>query len=103
MPTETAFTQQELLNVRKAKLICRAIDHKLRQNILNYIHKKGEATVTEIFIAQRLEQSVCSQHLAILRKAGVVKTNRQGKEIRYSIHLSNVQKYNDILKNISGS
>jgi DNA-binding transcriptional ArsR family regulator len=34
----------------------------------------------------RLEQSVASQHLAILRRAGVVDTNRQGKFIYYTLN-----------------
>jgi DNA-binding transcriptional ArsR family regulator len=34
----------------------------------------------------RLEQSVASQHLAILRRAGIVKTQRDGKFIYYVIH-----------------
>jgi len=42
-------------------------------------------TVTDIYIKLRLEQSVASQHLAILRKAGVVQTDRQGKYIYYSL------------------
>ena len=33
----------------------------------------------------RLEQSVASQHLAILRRAGVVVTERQGKFIYYTV------------------
>ena len=42
-------------------------------------------TVTDIYIKLRLEQSVASQHLAILRRAGVVATDRQGKFIYYSL------------------
>ncbi|HNA42223.1 MAG TPA: ArsR family transcriptional regulator, partial [Saprospiraceae bacterium] len=42
-------------------------------------------TVTDIYIKLRLEQSVASQHLAILRRAGVVITDRNGKFIYYSI------------------
>lgn len=39
--------------------------------------KKNEAiSVTEIYVKLRLEQSVASQHLAILRRAGVVQTDR---------------------------
>jgi DNA-binding transcriptional ArsR family regulator len=33
----------------------------------------------------RLEQSVASQHLAILRRAGIVATSRDGKFINYSV------------------
>jgi DNA-binding transcriptional ArsR family regulator len=42
-------------------------------------------TVTEIYVKLRLEQSVASQHLAILRKAGFVNTVRDGKFIYYSV------------------
>ena len=42
-------------------------------------------TVTDIYVKLRLEQSVASQHLAILRKAGVVQTERDGKFIFYSL------------------
>jgi DNA-binding transcriptional ArsR family regulator len=71
----------DLLNVKKASLILRAINHKLRQQILKLIDEQGRITVTEIYVKLRLEQSVASQHLAILRKAGFVKTERDGKFI----------------------
>lgn len=92
--TATIFTEQELVNIKKAKGICRAIDHPLRAGILDYIHKKGEANVTEIYIHLRIEQSVASQHLAILRDAKVVSTKRFGKEIKYSINSVSIEKYN---------
>jgi DNA-binding transcriptional ArsR family regulator len=34
----------------------------------------------------RLEQSVASQHLAILRRAGIVITQREGKFIYYAVN-----------------
>ena len=74
----------DVLTLKKAALVLRAINHKLRQQILKLIQQKGEITVTEIYVKLRLEQSVASQHLAILRKAGFVITNRDGKFIYYS-------------------
>lgn len=71
--------------LKKASLILRAINHKLRQQILKLIDENKRMTVTEIYIQLRLEQSVASQHLAILRKAGFVKTDRDGKFIYYSV------------------
>lgn len=76
--------------IHKAHSITRAIKHGLRQRMIEYIIGKGQATVTEIFIAFRLEQSAASQHLAILRKAGIVKTQRSGKNIYYSIEEARV-------------
>jgi DNA-binding transcriptional ArsR family regulator len=48
----------------------------------------------------RLEQSVASQHLAILRRAGIVSTTRDGKFIHYSVNyarLAEVVKFVDEL------
>ncbi|MDB5252698.1 MAG: helix-turn-helix transcriptional regulator, partial [Flaviaesturariibacter sp.] len=66
----------DVLTLKKAALVLRAVNHKLRQQILKLIHQKGKITVTEIYVKLRLEQSVASQHLAILRKAGFVTTIR---------------------------
>jgi DNA-binding transcriptional ArsR family regulator len=76
----------ELLQLKKAALILRSVNHKLRQQILKLIHQNGKMTVTEIYVQLRLEQSVASQHLAILRKAGFVTTIRNGKFIYYSVN-----------------
>ncbi len=84
----------DLLNVKKAALILRAVNHKLRQEILKMIDEHGKVTVTEIYVKLRLEQSVASQHLAILRKAGFVKTIRDGKFIYYSVNVDRMQDLN---------
>lgn len=92
----------DLLQLKKAALVLRAINHKLRQQILKLIHQKERITVTEIYVKLRLEQSVASQHLAILRKAGFVTTERDGKFIYYSVNSQRLQDVNrsaqDLLK-----
>ncbi len=81
----------DVLQLKKAALILRALNHKLRQQILKLIHQKSKITVTEIYMKLRLEQSVASQHLAILRKAGFVKTIRDGKFIYYSVNTARLE------------
>ena len=71
--------------LRKAVLVLRAVNHKLRQRIIDLLDEGDNMTVTDIYIKLRLEQSVASQHLAILRRSGVVITDRQGKFIYYSL------------------
>ena len=88
------FLTIDLLNVKKAALTLRAVNHKLRQQVLKLIDEHQKMTVTEIYVKLRLEQSVASQHLAILRKAGFVKTERDGKFIYYSINTSRLQEMN---------
>ena len=89
-----------LQNVKKAALILRALNHKLRQQILDLIHNEKKITVTEIYVRMRLEQSVASQHLAILRKAGIVETLRDGKFIYYSVNLSRIDDINRIVADL---
>jgi DNA-binding transcriptional ArsR family regulator len=76
----------DILQLKKAALILRAVNHKLRQQVLKLLHQNEKMTVTEIYVKLRLEQSVASQHLAILRKAGFVNTLRDGKFIYYSVN-----------------
>jgi len=87
----------DLLNVKKAALILRAVNHKLRQQILKLIDEQGKITVTEIYVKLRLEQSVASQHLAILRKAGFVNTDREGKFIYYSVNTNRLEELNQFI------
>ena len=86
--------------VLKAAHVLRAINHPLRQKMIQYIHHSGKANVTQIYIKLRLEQSVASQHLAILRKAGFVKTERSGKQIYYSIDYDKLTQVEDLSKQL---
>lgn len=76
----------ELLPLKKAASVLRAVNHNLRQDILKLLHAHGRLSVSEIYQRMNLEQSVASQHLAVLRKAGVVVTEREGKQIFYSVN-----------------
>jgi DNA-binding transcriptional ArsR family regulator len=84
----------DILRVKKAALILRAINHKLRQQILKLIDEHGKLAVTDIYVKLRLEQSVASQHLAILRKGGFVKTYREGKFVYYMIDANRMEELN---------
>jgi DNA-binding transcriptional ArsR family regulator len=100
-PTETTSNLKvDLLNVKKASLVLRAINHKLRQQILKLIDEQGKITVTEIYVKLRLEQSVASQHLSILRKAGFVNTERDGKFIYYTVNTQRIEELNNFVESL---
>ena len=90
----------ELLNLKKAALILRAVNHKLRQQILKLVDEYTRITVTEIYTKLRLEQSVASQHLAVLRKAGFVTTIRDGKFIYYSVNPTRIEELNRFIEEL---
>ena len=70
--------------------ILRALAHPLRMQILEFIDQNDKINVNHIYNTLKLEQSITSQHLRILRMAGIVKTIREGKFIHYSIDYSKV-------------
>ena len=76
---------------KKSATIFRALNNKLRQKILNLIAQEQSINVTDLYVKLRVEQSVASQHLAILRKAGFVINKRDGKTISYSINYPRFQ------------
>lgn len=68
-----------------ASELLRALSHPLRLQILDYIDKSKQVNVNKIYNALKLEQSITSQHLRILRLTGLVTTERDGKMIYYTI------------------
>ena len=96
--------QQDILldynELRKAVLVLRAVNHKLRQRMIDLLEENQRMTVTDLYVKLRLEQSVASQHLAILRKAGVVQTERDGKFIYYSLDKSCIGKISNMVEEL---
>jgi len=92
----------DLNHSKKAAMILRALNHKLRQQILKLIDEQQKMTVTEIYVKLRLEQSVASQHLAILRRAGIVVTVREGKFIFYMGDYHRIEQVNQFVEQLVG-
>lgn len=93
--------QIDLNLVKKSQMTLRALNHKLRQQILSTIEKGGNISVTEIYVKLRIEQSVASQHLAILRRANIVKTRREGKTIWYSVNFDRIKEIETYTKELN--
>lgn len=87
--------------LKKAATILRAINHPLRQRMMEIINTEEEVNVTKLYVELRLEQSVASQHLAILRKDKFVKTYRKGKYIYYEINHERMDRINELIKEIN--
>lgn len=87
--TDTKTTDEfnvEPILLHKAIYTLKAVNHKLRLSMLQQMHRYGSVPVTALYEQMNLEQSVASQHLAILRRHGFVNTRRQGKYIYYSVN-----------------
>ncbi len=66
--------------------VLRVLSHNLRQRIITYIlENNNRVNVNIIYNTLKLQQSVTSQHLRLLRDIGLAITKKEGKKIYYSI------------------
>ncbi len=86
-------------DLKKMLLITRALEHDIRKKMINLLCDQTKMTVTEVYLKMKIEQSVASQHLAILRKADVVSSIRDGKFIYYSLNKSQLEKIASFVSN----
>ncbi len=88
-------------NLKKAIAKLKSLHHKLRISILKLLDDNGKMTVTEIFVKLRIEQSVASQQLAILRSSKAVIAERQGKFIFYKINPEQIHYLNTLAQTLA--
>jgi ArsR family transcriptional regulator, virulence genes transcriptional regulator len=81
----------ESKQLKQASRVFRAINHDLRLSMVRLLAESGKLTVTQIYFKLRIEQSVASQHLAILRDSQLLNFNREGKNIYYSLNEERIQ------------
>ena len=87
--------------LRQAVVLLHALNHSLRQGIIELLADGARLTVTEIFTALRIEQSVASQHLAILRAARLVAPERDGKYIYYTLVTDRLSRLQNLVVDLS--
>ncbi len=93
----------DYMAVKSAAMTLRAINHKLRQSIIKLLEENKRMNVTDIYVKLRLEQSVASQHLAILRRANIVRTQREGKFIHYSLNHQRIAAISQFVQDMVGT
>ena len=68
---DAAALLRVLANEQRLRVLCRLVE--------------GECSVSGLLDELALSQSALSQHLAVLREAGVVATRRSGQSVRYRL------------------
>ena len=78
---------------------CKSISNPKRQEILEALREE-ELTVNELIAKTDISQSNLSQHLAILRSKGIVRSRREGTSIYYSIANKKIIKAYDLVSQV---
>ena len=85
------------MNLSKATTILKAMSNIKRLEILRLL-SDSEKSVGAILENLDLTQSALSQHLAVLRKSGVLKTKRQAQQIFYILEDEDIKKILHLLE-----
>jgi len=87
-PTEAAALPADLQQLRdsagKAAVLLRSVANEQRLLILCHL-ASGEKSVGDLERVVSVSQSALSQHLAVLRRDGLVVTRRSGQTIHYRL------------------
>jgi ArsR family transcriptional regulator len=67
-------------------LFFRALADRKRLRIAEFLAQHEQVTVTELGSELRMSQPLISWHLRILRRAGIVKTRRAGRQVFCSLN-----------------
>lgn len=76
----------------KHSLVLKALSHPVRLKILDFL-LDNKCCVTEVWKAVGISQSITSQHLTILKNAGIVYSQKNGSKAYYFVN-------NDLAKGI---
>lgn len=90
MPMKTNGLQCALSNMSPEQIgqaadMLRQLAHPARLRIVDLIHTAGTLPVNDIMHYLDLAQSAASQHLNQMRRTGLLKSERRGKEVWYSM------------------
>jgi len=78
----------------------KSLGSETRMNILLLFLDGQERTVSQITEAIGLGQPTTSEHLAILKRSGVLIAEKRGKEVYYRPDRTNIARYLDTLSDV---
>jgi DNA-binding transcriptional ArsR family regulator len=85
--TDSLIQSQDL---EKAAFILKSIAHPSRLAIIDILSKQEWAAVSDLSRKLKLEQSLTSHHLNMMKTKGILESKREGKSIKYKLKLQEV-------------
>lgn len=80
-------------------VICKAFANPTRLHLIEML-TRGERWASELQEGLGISKANLSQHLAILKSAGVVSTRREGKQLHCGIAMPEVKQATAVLRNL---
>ena len=77
--------------------VAKVLAHPARVSILEYIAKQQSCICGDIVDEIGLSQPTISQHLQVIRQAGLIKGSFEGKSICYCLDVERFREFQDLL------
>src|SRR5215831_10934312 len=90
----------EWLELTELRIMLRALADEARLNIVHHLAGLGEVSVNEICHALNISQPLVSWHLTKLRRAGLVRRRRRGRQAYCSLDRARFQRCQDWLASL---
>jgi DNA-binding transcriptional ArsR family regulator len=94
MDKETLYEKLE-----KAAFILKTVAHPLRLAVIDLLDKKEKMSVNEICEELNAEQSLISHHLTNMKLKGLLRSEKQGVQVLYSLKEKDLVKLLDCIEN----
>lgn len=98
MSSKRKFDGDQALFERQA-VICKAFANPTRLHLVEML-SRGERWAAELQQGLGISKANLSQHLAVLKSAGVVATRREGKQLHCGLAVPEVRDAMGVLRNI---
>ena len=82
--------------VRELRLYFRALGDILRLRLLRELAAKGEKSVSQLVAALRVSQPLVSWHLNTLKRLGLVRIRRVGRQVYCSLDRAKLEYYQNL-------
>lgn len=82
---ETSLPELSMEHLERMAGALKTLAHPCRLKLVEILQRVGELPVHEVMEKVGMPQATVSQHLNQLRRAGLVRASRRGKEVWYSI------------------
>ena len=96
--SKTTIKKDTEIYERQAR-ICKAFAHPGRLQILDLLGQ-GERGVSELQEALGISKTSISQHLSVLKSAGILTTRREGKQIYCSLAMPEVKEACQLIRRV---
>lgn len=98
---ETKKSRLPIDKLEQVANVLKAIAHPVKLEILEVLEQSEPLTVSEIReqVSNEVEQSMLSHHLIKMKDKGVLKSEKKGKQVYYSITDRQILKIFDCIEN----